>query len=86
MSMQSGSWFCVAGSGAGFNQTACNLSKAGVPFASAAGTSFWTFACGAIGLSRQECVLTAEVGLQDPRRFMLHRRMIGSRKPSKKPL
>jgi hypothetical protein len=28
------------------NQTACTLSKAGVPFASAAGTSFWAFACG----------------------------------------
>lgn len=50
MSMQGGSWFLHSRERRRLNQTACNLSKAGVPFASAAGTSFWAFACGVIRL------------------------------------
>ena len=43
--MQDRSRSCIAGSGAGFTPTACNLSDAGASFASAKGTSFWALAC-----------------------------------------
>src|SRR5207302_5846536 len=53
------------------NQTACTLSKAGVPFASAAGTSFWAFACGVISLLWQVCAFTSGAEHKHPPTWVL---------------
>jgi len=83
MSMQGGSWFCIAGSGAGlikrpatFPRPAYRLRLLREPHS---GLLLWRHP--PVWLV---CAFTSGAEHKDPRGFLLHRRMIGSQKPSKK--